>query len=60
MSTIPYNIEDSSGGWNTVKERVCDYYGEATDIKRFATLESAQYYLDSLKPEITEVVKEIY
>lgn len=47
-------------GWNTVKERVCDYYGEATDIKRFATLESAQYYLDSLKPEITEVVKEIY
>lgn len=48
-------------GWNTVKERICDYSGGTIGItKRFKTLESIQHYLDSLKPEITEVVKEIY
>lgn len=48
-------------GWNTVKDRICDYSGGTIGItKRFEDEADVLDYIDSLRPEITEVVKEIY
>lgn len=48
-------------GWNTVKDRIYNYSdGTIGIIKRFNCIADVYDYLDSLKPEITTVVEEIY
>lgn len=48
-------------GWNVVKHDICmDLSGCYRIPKKFNTIEDVHNYIDFLKPEIIEVIEEIY